>query len=239
MKSTLFLRFLLSCIVFFAGMYSSLAQIKNIAIVSLADTTIVNQHIGLTIFNNFTDTLHLNLALSSHLEQELKKYLSQTYTATIVTLPDSVSKGKREFVNFWGIHKEIKQWISDCRNQYDIVIFTYNSGIPLETNILVPDNTSGVYSRGRNKGFYTTIYYAAYRTKNLAALEFYIGGKLISPLEDFKFPEDNRSFTPEMLDKIKAGLIKHIDNKLVQFLTKSYLVPQSVIDGINSDAALK
>jgi hypothetical protein len=238
MKSSLFLRYLILSVVFFANTLCSVAQTK-IAIVSLADTTIVNQHVGLTIFGNFTDTLHLDLAVSRYLEQELQKYLSPTYTVSIVHLPDSVTKGKRELFGAWGIHKEIKEWLSDCRDQYDIVIFTYSTGFAPEMNIPVPKNTSGLYSRGRTKGFYTTIFFGAYRTKNLEDLEYYAGSKLISPLKEFELPEDNRSLTPEMLDMVKTGLTKHFNSRIVQFLTKTFLVAQNNIDRINSDATLK
>jgi hypothetical protein len=239
MKSALFIRYLIPSIVFLASTFHSLAQTKNIAIVSLADTTIVNQHIGVTIFGNFTDTLHLDLSVTNYLEQQLQKYLSTTYTVNIVHLPDSVTKGKQELKGSWGMHKEIKQWLSDSQNQYDIVIFTFGGLIPRETLIIVPDKTSGFYSRGRNKGLYTTIYFAAYRTKNQAELEYYMGCKLISPLKDFKLPDDNRSLTPGMLEMIQTGLIKLFETRIIDFLTKTYLVPQKTIDSMYSGETMK
>jgi|WetSurMetagenome_2_1015567.scaffolds.fasta_scaffold204466_1 hypothetical protein len=234
MKTIFFLRPLVIGILFFAISIYSPAQTK-IAIVSLADSTLVNQHVGVTIFGNFTDTLHLDFSAVSYVEQQLHKYLAPYYTVSSVKLPDSATNGKSGLFGNWGINKAIKKWIGDSQNLYDIVIFTYSGGIPTELNMLVPENTSGLYSRGRNEGFYTTIFFKAYRTKNLEEIEYYnYGGKLVSPLEDFRLPDDNRSLTPEMLEMTKTGLAKHLDSKVVRFLTKTYFVDQQKIDNVNS-----
>lgn len=232
--------YLFFIVAFLFASVCSQAQTSRIAIVSLADTTIVNHHLGLTIFTNFTDTLHIDLSVSKYIEQQFKNYLSPYYTVSIVHLPDSVAKGKSELYGNWGINKLIKKWIGDCRNKYDLVIFTYSTGIPTETNIGVPKNTSGLYSKGRTEGFYSTIFFVAFRTNNLEKIEYYLPwGKFILPLKEFKLPDDNRSLTPEMLDMIKTGLANYLDYRVIHYLTKTYIVDQNKIDNVNSGTRFK
>jgi hypothetical protein len=214
---------------------NSSAQTSKVAIISLADTTIVHQHVGSTLFSNFTDTLHLDVAVTQHLKQQLSKYLSQKYDVSMVgQLPDSVlSPSEKIFSNWGGLKKEVKKWLTD---RYDFVIFIRNRTIPRETNMIMPDNTSGLYTRGRTIGFYTTITFLAYRTSNFQKLEYYdIGGKFLMPVKNLKLPEDKRTFTPEMQVIIEDGFKKYLDSRVEYFLTKTYLVPQNQIDRINAN----
>lgn len=204
----------------------STAQISKIAIISLEDTTIVHKHVGLTAFANYTDTLNLNIPVKQQLEQQVSKTLSQKYEVSIINhLPDSITYRQK----IWGgLSKNFKNWISTLKDQYDLVIIIDNLTIPRETNMIVPNNSSGLYSRGRNMGFYTSITFLAYRTANLEKLEYYnMGGKFITPFKDFKLPKDKQTFTPEMLDLVKAGFIKHLDTRVEHFLTKTYLITQN------------
>ncbi len=213
---------------------TSTAQISRIAIVSLADTTIVNHHVGM--MEATTDVLHLDFSVNAFIELQLKKYLSLMYNVSVVRLPDSIMHENKELYGAWSMNKAIKKWIVDSKNQYDLVIFTFSGGFPYEQNILVPKQTSGLYSRGRTAGFYTTIFFAAYRTNNMEPLNYFgLGGKLISPLTEFKLPDDKRSLTPEMLAMIKIGFTRHMDSRIKHFLTKTFLVDQDRIDSINAN----
>lgn len=213
--------------------YSS-AQISKIAIISLEDTTIVNKHVGFTILTNFTDTLNLNIAVKRHIEQQLIKNLSQKFEVNIINhLPDSIIYRQK---TWGGMTKNFKNWITNMKGQYDLVIIIDNLTIPREMNMMVPNNTSGLYSGSKYMGFYTTITFLAYRTANLEELEYYnLGGKLITQLKTFKLPEDKRTFTPEMFVLIKDGFIKHLDSRVEHFLTKTYLMTQSDIDQIKAN----
>ena len=213
--------------------YSS-AQISKIAIISLEDTTIVNKHVGFTILTNFTDTLNLNIAVKRHIEQQLIKNLSQKFEVSIINhLPDSIIYRQK---TWGGMTKNFKNWITNMKGQYDLVIIIDNLTIPREMNMMVPNNTSGLYSGSKYMGLYTTITFLAYRTANLEELEYYnLGGKLITQLKTFKLPEDKRTFTPEMFVLIKDGFIKHLDSRVEHFLTKTYLMTQSDIDQIKAN----
>lgn len=224
-------------IILILGLGYASAQNSKIAIISLEDTTLVNQHVGLTMFGNFTDTLHLNIAVSQHIEQQLLKYLSQNYDVSIIKrLPDSVYYPKKSiFGTVGGLSKAVKGWLSSVKNDYNFVIFLGNTSIPREWNILVPENTSGLYTRGSHSGFYTTITFFAYRTADLQRIEYFLPpSKIITPLKKFEFPADNKSFTAEMLVTIKDGFINHIDSVVEYFLTKTYLVPQNQLDEIKA-----
>jgi len=213
------------------------AQTTKIAIVSLEDTTLVHQHVGLTAFANFTDTLQFKLATSKYIEKQLKKYLSSKYSASIVQLPEYAVNGKKELFDFWGgMNKNIKNWLISSKDQYDLVIFINNIQIPREMNILVQKNTSGVYSRWNMIGFYTTITFSVYRTADLKNLEYYnLGGKVISPQKDFKLPGDKKTFTPEMIEVLKAGFKKHLDSRIEHFLTNTYLIAPDQLEMIKTE----
>ncbi len=100
----------------------------------------------------------------------------------------------------------------------------------------MPDNTSGLYTRGRIIGFYTTIAYLAYRTANFQELEYYyIGGKFLMPVKNLRLPEDKRTFSPEMQVVLEDGFTKYLDSRVEYFLTKTYLVPQNLIDRIKAN----
>ena len=70
---------ILSCLTF-----NLQAQTSRIAIVSVADTTIIHQHVGFTVFTNFIDTMSINFSIIGHLEKKLLTYLTPGYTVTVV-----------------------------------------------------------------------------------------------------------------------------------------------------------
>jgi hypothetical protein len=69
MRHTNLLRNLTFGLVLIFNIVYSSAQTSKVAIISLADTTVIHQHVGLTILANFTDTLNLNIAVKQHIEQ--------------------------------------------------------------------------------------------------------------------------------------------------------------------------
>jgi len=150
------------------------AQGTRIAIVSVADTTCVHRHVGLTIFTNFCDTIQMNFPLLQQMEGKLMAYLNTNYTASVVQLPDSVLKVKNTFFR-QSRTKKIEQWIKNSKDQYDLVIVMDNMELS-ENDRLVPKSTSGIFSRTYFASYYTTISFFAYRTSNLKQLEYYHQG---------------------------------------------------------------
>jgi len=234
MKQTHVLRKLtLGMMLIFSIAYSS-AQISKIAIISLEDTTIIHQHVGVTRFTNFRDTLNLNIAVKQYLEQQLVKYLSQKFEVSIVSqLTDSFVYRPK----IWGgLTKNFKNWMTNMKDQYDLVIIINNISLTPEMNMLLPRNSSGLFSKTKYMSFYTTISFDAYRTSDLKELEYYnMGGKFVTPCKSFKLPDDKKTFTPEMLALLKDGFIKHLDSRVEHFLTKTYLMIQGDIDEIKAN----
>jgi hypothetical protein len=238
MKLTILLHGISVGLALFTGIAYSSAQTSKVAIVSLADTTVVHQHVGMTIFANFTDTLHLDIAVKQCINGYLKKYLSNKYEVNIIDqLPDSVfSAGKGIFGDWTRLRKEVRKWLTGIKDQYDFVIFIDNISVPREMNLLIPDNTSGIYTRGKRAAFYTTITLVLYRTSDLQELEYYyLGGKFIKQIENFKIPEDKKTFTPEISLFLKDGMIKYLESRVEYFLSKTYLIPQNQIDEIKTN----
>jgi hypothetical protein len=223
------------CFICFVYSPECSAQTTKIAIVSVADTTLIYQHLGFTAFTNFIDTIHINFSIVNHLEKELQTYLTPTYSVTIVQLPDSVLKVKNGFFS-QARTKKIKQWIKNSNDLYNIVIVIDNMGLS-ENYRPMHDNTSGLFSRMTYLFYYSTVSFFAYRTSNLKPLEYYNqGGEFLKPVKNFKLPEDKRSFTPEMMNLINEGFKSYLDSRVEHFLTKSYLVPQSKIDEIKAES---
>jgi hypothetical protein len=116
MKRTTLLRNLTVGLVLFTSIAYSSAQTSKVAIISLADTTIVHQHVGTTIFANFTDTLHLDIAMKQCINGYLKKYLTAKYEVSIIEqLPDSVFLPERYFWRMDGMRKEVKNGLQVLR----------------------------------------------------------------------------------------------------------------------------
>ena len=234
MKPTHLFKGLFICFIFYVCTPCS-ALTTKIAIVSVADTTVLHRHAGLTVFSNFSDTLHLNFSIIHHLENKLQTYLTSSYFVTVVQLPDSVLKAKNGFFSS-ARNKKVKQWIKNIKDQYNVAIVIDNMELP-EILKFIPNNTSGLLSRPGILSYYTTLTFNAYRTSNLNLLEYYQqGGEFLKPDKRFKLPEDKHSFTPEMMNLINEGFKSYLDSRVEHFLTKSYLVPQSKIDEIKGES---
>ena len=224
---------ILSCLTF-----NLQAQTSRIAIVSVADTTIIHQHVGFTAFTNFIDTMSINFSIIGHLEKKLLTYLTPGYTVTVVQLPDSVLKAKNGLFSS-AKSKKIKQWIKYSKDLYDVVIVIDNMGLS-ENYRPMRDNTSGFFSRTSYISYYSTISYFGYRTSNLKPLEYYNqGGEFMKPVRNFKLPEDKRSFTPEMKTFLFEGFRNYLDSRVEYFLTKSYMVSQDKIDAVKTETGAK
>lgn len=214
---------------------NSHAQATKIAIVSAADTTFIHRHVGITAFTNFIDTLPINFSMINHFELKLQTYLKDGYSVTVVHLPDSVLKAKNGFFSSKRT-KKIKQWIKASKDLYDFVIVIENMGLS-ENDRLVPENTSGIFSRLSIASYYTTISFDAYRTSDLKALEYYNQGEFMVPIKNFKLPED-RKLTPEMIGLLSDGFKSYLDGRVERFLAKTYIVAQDKIDAIKTQLAI-
>ena len=235
MKPTHLLSGLFMCFMCFAGSQNCRAQTSKIAIVSVADTTVIYHHVGLTVFTNFIDTLHLNFSMIGQMEKTLHSYLDSVYSVKVVQLPDSVMKVKNGFFS-QARTKKIKQWIRSSKDLYDFVIVIDNMGLS-ENDRPMRSNTSGFFSRISYISYYSTISFFGYRTSNLKPLEYYNqGGEFLKPIKNFKLPEDRRSFTPEMRTFLYDGFKNYLNSRVEYFLAKSYLIPQDKIDAIKAEA---
>lgn len=222
-------KYLIICFLFsFICMLSCLgikAQTNKIGIVFDADTTLICQHVGLTIFSNSTNKLPLNVNMQEALVQNLKAYLDTKYVVDIIELPDSL-KNKDLGLFDSGIGKKLSKWAKTKDKNFDIIVFIRNQDIPREWNVIVPQNTNGVYSRQRNTYLYTTITFYAYRTSNAKLLEYYNqGGESLHKLKNFKLPKDKKTFNPEDLSFLEEEYKRYLDQRIKYFLTKTYLIP--------------
>lgn len=201
------------------------AQTNKVGIVFEADTTLICQHVGLTIFSNSRNDLSLNVNMQESLVQNLKAYLETKYVVDIIELPDSL-KNKDLGIFDSGIGKKLSKWTKSKYKDFDIIVFIRNQDILGEWNVIVPQNTNGVYSRQKNIYLYTTITFYAYRTSNAKLLEYYNqGGELIHKLKNFKLPKDKKTFSPESLSFLEEEYKRYLDQRIKYFLTKTYLIP--------------
>jgi len=234
MKSKQLFLCLLLCISSFLNMVTSQAQTK-VAIVSAADTAFIHQHLGVTIFANFTDTLPINYSIVNYLEKKIQFYLNENYSISVVQLPDSILKLKNGFFSS-AKTKKVKQWIKSNNDLYDFVIVLENMTLPNDYG-LIPKNTSGIYSKSamfRSKPFsayYSSITFYVYRSSDLKPIEYYNGGgELFLPIKNFNVPTEKNGFTPQMLDSIYEGFKSYMDSRVEYFLAKAYLLPQDKIN---------
>jgi len=235
MKPTHLLTGLVLCLTMFVFTNNSSAQTSKIAIVSVADTTFLHRHAGLTVFTNFTDTLPVNFAIVTHLEKKLQTYLTPVYSVTVVQLPDSVLKAKNGYFSS-SKSKKIKQWIKNSKDLYDFIIVIDNMELS-DIYRYIPKKSSGLLSRPSFLSYYTTITFFAYRTSNLKPLEYYHeGGEFLKTIKNFKLPDDKKSFTPETMNLIYDGFKSYLDSRVEYFLAKSFLVPQDKIDAIKAES---
>lgn len=202
------------------------SQINKVGIVFDADTTLICQYIGLTIFSNSTNELPLDVNMKDFIVQNLKSYLETEYAVDVIELPDSLrNKGIGMFDSDVG--RKTRKWAKTKNKDYNIIVFIRNQEIPRVWNVIVPQNTNGLYSRKKSRGFlYTTITFHACRTSNAELLEYYnLGGGLLYKLKNFEWPKDKKTFTPETLTFLGEEYKKYLDQRLKHFLSKTYLIP--------------
>lgn len=201
------------------------AQKSKIGIVFDADTTLVTQHIGFTIFSNSTDSSLIKLHLKEHIIQKLKSHLEVKYIVDIIPLPDSLRNIQIGLLES-GIGKKLSRWGNTKKEEYDIIIFIRNQVFPSEWNILVPQNTSGIYSRRKDVYLYTTITFYAYRTEKNKLLDYYnLGGDYLHRLKGFKLPKEQKDIDSETLNYLKEEYENYLDQRIEHFLSKSFLIP--------------
>jgi hypothetical protein len=248
MKRLLFLLSKLSLVVFLlVATAKTFAQLPNIAIINMVDSTIIHKHLGLTMFTNKVDTFNLKFNCQKYIDQELTKFLSPKYTVSFITIPDTLLFKCRSIFGFWGLKKTFKPWLASLKDKYDFVIYVEpcRPGGGIQGPTFQTNQTfwgSGLYSHGnpiKSSAFvYSSIVFFVYRTSNQVELEYYAGYKSsISQIKGYKFSDDRMSIDPEMLPVIKTGLVKLLDDKIEMFLTRSFLVPKDVYDEIKLSKA--
>lgn len=201
------------------------AEKTRIGIVFDADTTIVNQYIGFTMFSNSTDSSLIQINLKEHIINKLKSHLEVKYDVDLISLPDSLQNKGIGFLE-GGLGKKLSKWGNTKKEDCDIIIFIRNQTFPREWNILVPPNTSGIYARRKNVYLYTTITFYAYQTEKNKVLDYYtFGGDYLHHLKGFRLPRERAEIDNEMLNFLNDEYVKYLDQRIEDFLTKSFLVP--------------
>lgn len=211
-------------LLFISFPYKVISQTSKIGIVFDADTTLVYQYVGVTIFSNKTNSLPLNVNVKEYITNKLQSYLSTKYYVDILNLPDSL-KGINTSVFDTDIGKKLRNWTKSKEKEYDVIVFIRNLEIPA-IMALVPENTGGLYTKLRNTYLYTTITFYAYKTTDAKLLEYYNqGGKFLYKLKKFKLPKDKKTFSPEALSFLEKEYEKYLDQRIKYFLAKTYILP--------------
>lgn len=221
------LKYLLALIII-AIPVNARTQTNKIGIVFNADTTLISEYVGLTIFANKTTSLPLNIDIEELIKQKLKSYLDTKYAAEFIDLPDSLKSLNVGFFDS-NIGKKLRKWTKTKQEDYDLIIFVCNQqmstgGLNLET--LITPNTNGIFTKAKNTFLYTTITFYAFRTSNAQQLEYYnLGGKLLYKLKKFKLPKDKKTFDLATLYFLEEEYKDYLDQRIKHFLVKSYLMP--------------
>ncbi|NDV83068.1 hypothetical protein [Bacteroides sp. 51] len=216
------------CILTFLLIFLSLpavkAQTNKIGIVFDADTTLTYQYVGLTAFTNFTKDLPIHVDVKGEVLQKLESYLGAKYVVEMVELPDSL-KGRSIGFFDGGIGRKLRKWTKTVDQEFDIIIFIRNQEIPPEWQVVIAENTNGLYTRHNHAHLFTTITFYAYRTSNGQELEYYnLGGDLLHKLKKFKSPKSKEEFSPAALNFLEEEYKKYLDERVKYFLVKSNLM---------------
>lgn len=215
----------LLCLFVLLSFPTAQAQKSKIGIVFDADTTLVNQYIGLTIFSNSTDSSLIDIHLKEYIIHKLKSHLEVKYDVDLISLPDSLKNTQIGLLES-GIGRKLSRWGNTKKEEYDIIIFIRNQIFPYEWNILVPQNTSGIYTKRKSVYLYTTITFYAYRTEKNKLLDYYnLGGDYLHHLKGFKLPREQEEIDSEMLNYLEEEYEKYLDQRIEHFLSKSFLIP--------------
>lgn len=200
------------------------AQTKKIGVVLMADTSTIYQYIGVTIFENNTKPLPLDIALSQYIEKSLIAYLTPEYQVSICELPDSLKTTKKGIFET-GMGKKLSRWADSKTDEYDIIIFVKNMNAVFGTNSLVSATASGICKKLKTIYLYSTISYYAYNTANAKLMGYNNeGGDFMYHLKNVKFPKNPKDLTPEMLDFFSYEFKKYINNRIEYFISKSKLM---------------
>lgn len=217
---------------------SSNAQQARIAIVNIADTTLLHTHLGTTAFTNAVDTFDCRFNCKNYLNKELVRFLSSRYEVDILTIPDSLIASNGSIINAFGIKKDAKSWISGLEDKYAYLIYI-ESGLQEAWMRQTSHHfeSSGLYSRGFIGGdwaaAYSTIALAAIKTSTLKTIFYNMGIYTgVKKIKNYKFSSERMMIDPEMLPVIKAELTKLMDQRVEYFLTKSFLLPQDAYDSV-------
>ena len=229
MKQTL-IRFSLLIIFAFLGTGTLYAKIRRVAIVNVIDTTLIHNHLGVTIFTNKIDTFACQLSCKDFIDMELSRYLNEYYEVSYISMPDSLRVKVRSINNEWGyITKAAKPWILGLRDKYDLVIYVENvpkSNLSLKNVVL---QSNGLYTAGSIFGIYvyaySTISFTAINTRDLDILDYEQGlMKYIIPIRKNEYFGNKIEINPIMLPLIKSKLENLMDSQIEYFLTNSGLI---------------
>ncbi len=229
MKSKNVLKLLLVTLLLSVWSFNSTAQSKKIGVVFMADTTLVHQKIGLTIFENSTKPLPLHIALSGYIEKSLQNYLTPEYSINISELPDSLKNVKMGILES-GIGKKLSRWANTKNGEYDIIIFIKNMDAAFGYNSSVSAKASGILTKTKSIYLYSTISYYAYDTTKEKLMGYNNkGGDFLYQLKGVNLPKDLKDLTPEMVDYFTFEFKKYINSRIEYFISKSKLMTQNEI----------
>ncbi|HEY4789428.1 MAG TPA: hypothetical protein VIH57_25430 [Bacteroidales bacterium] len=235
-KKTCFTLF--TCMMLAGSTLSIRAQLSRIAIVNHVDSTLIHIHQGLTIFGNEMDTFDCKFNSKKYIDLELPRLLSVNATVNLVDMPDSVLAPNGNLYSKMGnIKKTFKSWISSLNDRYDFVIYIWNDGSQIFQNGPIKIKLGGIMSGPKvyKKGAvaFSAVTFIAFRSSNLKELDY---NAFMMPLSDvikqFKIADSNMRIDPEMFPVIKASLSSVLDKKMEYFLTRTYLVPQTLYDSV-------
>lgn len=197
------------------------AQSRRIGIVFNADTTVICQHVGLTIFSNSTNELPLGIDIPQLITSKLLDSLSNKHQVANILLPDSL-RGVKAGVFESGISKKITKWARTKGDEYDLIIFIINS-----ESRGIPYNTSGVYSADGKAFLYTTITFSVYDISKAKLIYNgqVTGGKWFPKLKDIKLPKNKKNFDADLLKILKEKFESFLEERVDYFLSKAKFVP--------------
>jgi hypothetical protein len=208
----------------------SFAQLSRIAVVNLADSSLVYKHIGFPGFKDNTDTFNCSFNCIEYLDKEITRLLSIRYSVTLITIPPSLLASNGSIYASLDIKKEVTSWIAGFKDQYDYIVFIETG----EKDDLLDSKKqklhgSGLYSRGNPPNswvaVFSTIRFSLVRTSDAKNLDYESSGMdYIFPIKEYQFSRDDVLIDPEMLPVIKAELSKLLDYKMEYFLTNSFLM---------------
>lgn len=202
---------------------SSINAQKRIAIVNVADSSVVFQKRGVTIFGNSNANLSLNFSIPQYIDSTLISYLKNGGYE-----PNIIQYYKSDL--HYRLNKETKQWISNLKDSFNLIIFIDNFDIPSEfIGANGPKNSTGIFQTNgirKSNSYFSTIGYSAWTIPQLKSLDYYaLGGKLFLPEKKLELPDKVEMLNKSDIDALSNGLKKYLDYRIRYFLVKSYILP--------------